>query len=302
MFCRHILQATNRLIGQSSMNIQYIGCRNIKRWVAPTMKELSRRRKKVGPDPNKPRSSYLEWNYDVELHCFQNRIGETFDKNILSEALVQREYANIQEFKAKEEGNESYIPEQHNYDLAKDGNAIISDYIKEEYSKNYPEEIAITVQKYLTTDEMLAHIAKHLGFTDLIKAVEYPLEERTLADSFKALVAALSLSSDLERAQLFVKDFVIAQMNGKDIYDIWTPEKPYEYVVKLLEQRGIKKVEPRLCNQSAVNTILANYQVGLYDSNNKSLLGIGWGENVQIAKDTAALDAIQRLYNSYARK
>lgn len=91
----------------------------------------------------------------------------------------------------------------------------------------------------------------------------------------KAIVGALSLSSDPARVKQFVNDFVIVQMNGKDIYDIWTPENPYGYLVTLLKERGVEEVEPRLCNQSASNTILANYQVGLYNAKDKSCLGLG---------------------------
>lgn len=111
-------------------------------------------------------------------------------------------------------------------------------------------------------------------------------------------MTALSYSADPERVSKFVEDFVICQMNGKDLYDVWTPDKPYDYLMRLLQQQGVKEIEPRLCNQSAANTILANYQVGLYNAENKKCLGLGWGENIQIAKDTAALDAIQRIFSA----
>lgn len=62
-------------------------------------------------------------------------------------------------------------------------------------------------------------------------------------------------------------------MNGKDISDIWEPKDPYDYLTKLLSAKGIKNIEPRLCNESASNTILACFQVGIYT--NKKLLGIG---------------------------
>lgn len=62
-------------------------------------------------------------------------------------------------------------------------------------------------------------------------------------------------------------------MNGKEISDIWEPKEPYEYLTSLLNEKGINDLEPRLCNESASNTILACYQVGIYS--NKKLLGIG---------------------------
>lgn len=102
---------------------------------------------------------------------------------------------------------------------------------------------------------------------------EFPVEERTLSNTFKAVVSALKRSSDLQRAEHFVRDFVLSQMNGKDVYEIWNPKEPYHYLKQLLNKKGISDLEPRLCNQSAANTILACFQVGLYS--NKKLLGIG---------------------------
>lgn len=62
-------------------------------------------------------------------------------------------------------------------------------------------------------------------------------------------------------------------MNGKEISDIWEPKDPYDYLMKLLKDNGIEDVEPRLCNESASNSILACFQVGIYS--NKKLLGLG---------------------------
>lgn len=68
------------------------------------MKELKRRRDKIGPEAPSPRSSYLEWNYEAELFAFGKRLGEEIDTNLLKKVLTQREYANLQEFKAQEAG------------------------------------------------------------------------------------------------------------------------------------------------------------------------------------------------------
>lgn len=87
------------------------------------------------------------------------------------------------------------------------------------------------------------------------------------------MVAALKQSTDEKRTRTFVNDFLICQLNGKDIFDIWDLNNPYEYLLQILKEKGYSEIEPRLCNQSATNTILANYQVGLYS--NKKLLGIG---------------------------
>lgn len=99
------------------------------------------------------------------------------------------------------------------------------------------------------------------------------VEESTLADTFKAVVAALEKSQSLNRANTFIKDFLIVQLNDKDLFDLWEPKEPYNQLQKELEKRGILNVEPRLCNVAGKNTILAAYRVGLYVE--KKLIGIG---------------------------
>lgn len=65
-------------------------------------------------------------------------------------------------------GDESFVPFQHNYELAQDGAKLIETYVKENYAALYPEDVANAITAYLTTNEMLAHIAKYLGVKDLI--------------------------------------------------------------------------------------------------------------------------------------
>lgn len=74
--------------------------------MGPTLEEINRRKKKLGPQPESPRSSYLEWNYDAEIFAFGKRLHEEFDKKLLKQAFIQREYSNLQEINANEKGNQ----------------------------------------------------------------------------------------------------------------------------------------------------------------------------------------------------
>nr|CAI5862016.1 unnamed protein product [Callosobruchus analis] len=293
-FCKHSLNLLKSITSRASY-LNRLETRQIKRWVAPTLRELKARKEKLGPIPEEPRSSFLEWNYDAELFAFGKRLGEEFDRKLLQQALTSREYANLKEFQAQEKGVE-LSENLHNHELIHEGEKIILKTIKEEYKKHYPEDIVNAVCNYLTTEEILGSLGRDMGLKDIVLTNEFPVETKTLSDVFKAVVAALEKSSGLEKAEKFVHDFVIAQMNGKDVYDIWNPTEPYKYLTTLLNAKGITSIEPRLCNESAKNTILACFQVGLYS--NKKLLGIGWGESVEIAKETAALDAIQRIHKT----
>nr|XP_023014770.1 39S ribosomal protein L44, mitochondrial isoform X1 [Leptinotarsa decemlineata]XP_023014772.1 39S ribosomal protein L44, mitochondrial isoform X2 [Leptinotarsa decemlineata] len=296
---RPVFSLLRKYAAQNVSHLRLSERRSIKRWVAPTLKELYRRRVKVGPEPEKPRSAFLEWNYDSELFAFGKRLGEEIDRDLLKRALIQKEFANLQEIKAEEKGLP--VPEKiHNFALIGEGDKIISTYVRAELRKTYPEDIVNAVSDYLTSEDMLSHIASHIGLKDIILTTEFPVGKSTLSNTFKAIVAALKQSQSLERADNFVKDFVMSQLNGKDVYEIWDPKEPFEYLMKLLREKGVTEVEPRLCNQSATNTILACFQVGLYSD--KKLLGLGWGENIQIAKETAAIDAIQRIYSNYTPK
>ncbi|KAK9753147.1 hypothetical protein QE152_g3579 [Popillia japonica] len=265
--------------------IQQTERRYIKRWVAPTLRELQRRRDKIGPPKPEPRSSYLEWNYDAEIFAFSKRLGEVFKEDVLRQALTHRSYSLKQE---EQDG----IQTDDNSALIEKGYNLITSYLKEEFAKKYPDVLVGVLYDHLITTEMLAHVATHIGLKDIILCADFPVEATTLANTFASIVAALEISSGKERAEKFINDILVVQLNGKDVYDLWKLNDAFGYLKTMLKD---KDIEPRLCNQSGASTILANYQVGLYS--NKQLLGIGFGETINIAKHTAALDAIQRIYN-----
>lgn len=259
--------------------------KNIARWVAPTLREISKRKKKLGPQPPQIRSEFLEWNYEAEVIAFGKRLGEEFNRQLLKTALIDKSY---------QPKNEAESIKENNSELIEEGINIIRNYL-DGALKQYPEEIRQSLINYLCSNEMLSHVGKCIGLKDIILTKEFPVTEETLSNTFKAVVAALKHSDDLNRAEKFIADFLLVHLNNKDPLDVWNCDKPVEHLNELLEKRGIKGIEARLCNESAKNTILANYQVGWYSD--KKLLGIGWGESIDIAKDTAALDAIRNLYN-----
>ncbi|KAK4878520.1 hypothetical protein RN001_011026 [Aquatica leii] len=269
-----------------------LAARTISRWVAPTLRELEKRRKKAGPKPLQHRSTFLEWNYDAELYAFGKRIGEEFNRDLLQRALVHKSYVIQQEMKGNP--NDSFSNFEDNSELIKEGENLIVDRIMRKYKDVYPNLVTSAICTYLTSKTMLAHVASYMGVKDIILCADFPVEESTLANTFKAITAALN-QTNTDRTDMFIDDFLICQIHNKDIFEIWDVKNPYELLVQLSKEKGVSDIEARLCNQSASNTILANYQVGLYS--NKKLLGIGWGESIDTAKETAALDAIRKLQN-----
>lgn len=141
--------------------------RHIKRWVAPTLYELKRRRDKIGPEPLQPRSSFLEWNYDAEVYAFGKRLGEEFDPKLLRQALVHKSYIS------KQSEIENSVSLNDNLELIKVGEQFIADCITEDLGKKYPDDIVKAIECYLMSDDMLAHIAVHIGLKDIVLTQVY---------------------------------------------------------------------------------------------------------------------------------
>ncbi|GLH09871.1 39S ribosomal protein L44, mitochondrial [Gryllus bimaculatus] len=274
--------------------------RGIKRWVAPTLKELERRRKKLGPQPPPLRSSFVEWNYKAEWYSFGKRLHEEFNEHTLQRAFTHRSYIVKEEESQKEAGIEN--PElnlEDNQKLIVEGTNFMKKYIRNYVSlllPKFPEEGIRAVCNYLLEDKMLAFISENIGTKDLILSSDVPPEEETLASTLKAVVGALIESSGEEKAGLFVRDFIVTQLVEKDVNDIWHPEDPFTTLTDIMRRDGREIPEPRLINETGRNTILSTYEVGVYSD--KQFLGSGSGETIEVAKQLAAHNALRRLFKT----
>lgn len=275
----------------------FFSARYIKRWVAPSMRELKRRRKSLGPEPLRPRSSLLEWNYGAEIYSFAKRLNEEFDKELLQQALTHRSYIIQEEERQKKLGiEEPQIGLKENTELIEQGNDLLANYTEAFLRFSFPKvpQIGIkAIQKFLLSDETLAHVSSHIGTRDIILSAEFPVETAALASTFKALVAALQRSTDDSRTFLFVRDFLLTQLNQKDLNELWKVENPLQLLTEICQDLKIGTPEPRLIGESARNTILSCYYIGLYC--NKQLLSKGFGENAHMAVEVAALNGLNKL-------
>lgn len=278
---------------QNSVRVNTQVARPFHRWVAPTLKVMNKRKKEMGPQPPARRSNFIEWNYKAELYAFGKRLGEEFKDDLLREALTEKSYIQLEEEKQRSVGIEPQLDLRDNESLASSGEEFITKY-SEQYLRtvlpNLPIEYIHFIRDDLLKEEHLAHISKNIGIDDLVLSAEFPLERTTLCRAFKAVVQALLLSSGPDRASGFVRDFVLTQLAGKDITPLCSPQKPLETLKSSL---GLP-IESRLIAESGKNSLLANYQVGIYS--NKKLVGRGCGESPQIAEEMAALDGLWRIW------
>lgn len=251
--------------------------RPIKRWVAPTLRELNKRAKKLGPQKPEPRAGFVEWNYRAELFAFGKRLQEDFQIPLLQTALTQQSYIAKEEAKQRELGIEEIdIQMAHNKELSARGQQIAKEYIEAfvEFSlQKMPTEGKIYIVSHLMSTDSLSNVALNLGMKELLLDADYPPSKESMAESLKAVIAALEASSGIERAYFFVRDFICTQLNQKDILDIWNIENPEDLLKQQCMSKKLPIPEPRLLGDCGKNTVLAAYHVGLYCD--KKMIGKG---------------------------
>lgn len=245
------------------------------------------------------RSEYIEWNYDAELYAFGKRLQEDFEGSLLREALTDSSY--IAQEVSRQQALGVTVPAltmKGNSELAAVGANIIYDYCVKYLRASLPllpEEGIRSLVEFLTSEEIMCEVGYGIGLKDLILCQEYPPSPTTAAKSFKAVVAALNTSSGLILCQSFVRDFVVSQLVGKDLSEIWKIEQPMDLLTDILTRSGCGHPEPRLIFQSGKNTLQAVYQVGVYSD--KKFLGTGFGESIEIAVEEAAHDCLRKLFH-----
>ncbi|KAG7197972.1 hypothetical protein KM043_016204 [Ampulex compressa] len=278
--------------------VNYEGQRTIKRWVAPVQKEITRRKRKLPPQPEPKRSNFIEWNRTAELYAFSKRLSEDFDNNKLEQALTNKSYILQEKQRQKDMGIEDPVIDiEHNESFALQGETLTSNVITKYLTKSLPRmpEAGIEVlHDYLMSKEILAKACLHIGTKDLILTAEHPVSEETLANTFFALVTALAESVDVNRASNFVKDFLIVGLADKDLSEIWSPSNPLEILNNIFTQENKPLVEPRIIAHAGKNTLLSTYQIAMYSD--KKFLGSGYGQTIEEAKHTAATNALCRLF------
>lgn len=274
--------------------------RGRKQWLRPYLVSLYKRRVDQGPEPDRPRSVWINWNYDAEIFAFGERLGEKFQSDSLRTAFTNRSYVAVEKDKRAELGLQDDVAELNltdNEDFQIKGDQLAKNYAKAYLQHCYPmlpEEGIISVVSYLMSEENLSHIALNLGLKDLTLTQEFPPSKESLSRTFKAVIGALDHDQGLERSELFVQDFILTQLVGKSISDVWVIKNPMGILTEILkkQQRGLP--EPRLLWGSGSETILSTYMVGIYSD--KELIGQSFGETVTIAEEMAANNALDRIF------
>lgn len=252
----------------------------------------------VRPEKAVNRTSFTDWNPNAELFAFGKRLSEDFKLPVLQQAFIHSSY-NAQEVeKQKEIGIEDPTVEiQDNQKLIESGSQLLNTYVLQFVQGKLlsaPEQLKSAVVEFLVSNEVLANLARNLGASELIMSAEFPVQDETLANTFRSIVGALAESSGTERTNTFIHDFVCTTLSQLDWADLWKVENPYQELEKVCAASQLAPPEPRLIGSCGKNTLLAAYNVGIYCD--KKMIGSGFGETVETAIAEASVDALRGLY------
>ncbi|XP_076448720.1 large ribosomal subunit protein mL44-like [Babylonia areolata] len=279
--------------------VSFESIRGVKRYKRSYLKELYHRRLEVGPEKQRHRSEWINWNYGAELYAFGKRLGEDFSTDSLQRAFTHRSYIEKEERRREELGIDTdTVPLglTDNEDLAQKGEATASRYIKTYLRHLYPamfEEAVYAIHDHLMSEDTLSFVARNIGIGDLMLCADFPPEASSLRRNFLAVVGALEADQDVKQAEALVRDLVVAQLIGKDLGDLWTVVNPMGLLMALLHLHNRGPPEPRLQWQAGQMTVMSVYQVGIYSD--QQLVGQAAGETVTIAEEMAAHNALQKL-------
>lgn len=291
------------LLGLRCVAVTGLRCppvRGKKRWLRPYLSFLAKKAALEGPPKPVPRSQQPHFDYHAEIVAFSKRLHETFSIQLLKTAFVNQSYLVAEESRRRELGLDyetAALNLQDNEALAEEGSDFTLSYVTGTLQQGYPSLPAAGLRAlvdYLTSQQVMCHVAQNLSVEDLTLSSECPLSPDTLQKTFLAVIGALLTSSGPERTGHFLQDFLIPQMIGKDLFDLWCVTDPMSLLVEQLSQRNIPLPEPRITRQSGASTVLPVYFVGLYCD--KKLIAEGPGETVIAAEEEAARVALRKMF------
>ncbi|XP_070609419.1 large ribosomal subunit protein mL44 [Erythrolamprus reginae] len=251
-------------------------------------------------EPPMRRSEKPNWDYHAEIEAFGHRIQETFPVHQLKTAFVNPCYIKNEESKRQQLGLEKEnlaLNLKDNQELSLQGASFAHLYLRQCFEEAFPKMPPAGIEalvNYLTSEETVSYIARNLSLQDLTLCAEFPVPPEVLQQTFFAVIGALLQGNSSQRTEIFVRDFFIPQLIGKELFEMWNVINPMGLLLEELAKRNITVPEPRLTRQSGATTALPLFFVGLYCD--KKLLAEGTGETILAAEEEAARVALRKLY------
>uniref|UniRef100_A0A493U257 Large ribosomal subunit protein mL44 n=2 Tax=Anas platyrhynchos TaxID=8839 RepID=A0A493U257_ANAPP len=246
------------------------------------------------------RSEQPGWDYHAEIQAFSRRLQEDFSLDLLKTAFVNPCYVQSEEARRRQLGLEAgaaALALRDNGELCARGLPFARSQLGRCLQAAHPALPApgtAALVAFLTGPELVAEVSRGLALQDLALCAQFPVPPPVLHRTFFAVVGALLGSSGPERTGIFLRDFLMPHLIGKDLFEIWEVVNPMGLLVEELTKRNISSPEPRITRQLGVTTVLPLYFVGLYCD--KKMIAEGPGETLLAAEEEAARVALRKLY------
>lgn len=104
----------------------------------------------------------------------------------------------------------------------------------------------------------------------------------------------LAIFSAVRDPDDFCRRFILTQLCGKDVFDLWNPKDVSFLLNALLAQQKLSPFVPRIIGEAGRNTLESLFYVGVYTD--QRLLGKGAGGTQAQALDVAVRDALRRAF------
>lgn len=151
------------------------------------------------------------WDYHAEIQAFGHRLQETFSLDLLKTAFVNSCYIRSEEAKRQRLGVEEeavLLNLTDNQELAEQGTSFshtcLTRFLEDAYP-DLPSEGVQSIVDFLTGEEVVCHVARHLAVEQLTLSAEFPVRPAVLRQTFFAVIGALLQSSGPERTSVFIR-------------------------------------------------------------------------------------------------
>ncbi|CAB1348773.1 unnamed protein product [Coregonus sp. 'balchen'] len=210
------------------------------------------------------------WDYHAEVQAFSSRLKESFSPELLKTAFVNPCYIQSEQERRQALGVDTETAAlvlRDNIQLHTQGleftKSFMSDWCRDSFP-SLPSKGVVAIVGHLISHPVVCHVARNLAIEDLTMSAQFPVPDEVLHSTFLAVIGALQKSSGAERAGLFIRDFLVTQLVGKDLFEMWSVVNPMGLLVEELSKRNVALPEPRLTRSAGAGTVLPLYFVGLY--------------------------------------
>lgn len=111
--------------------------------------EITRRKRKLGPQPEPKRNTFLDWNRSAEIYAFNKRLSESFDTEKLEQAFTHKSYLIREEQRQREMGIENpVLIIQDNIEFINKGDQLTSEIVQNYLAQvlpHAPEDVIMYV-------------------------------------------------------------------------------------------------------------------------------------------------------------